>query len=100
MTMRTIATSVLAALVFVSAAAYAQPKAGSQPSAQPKINCNVPRAPQKVEGQITRVDPATNTITVRESNGGTHEFQASRETLQDLKVGDRIEATLRPAQNC
>jgi hypothetical protein len=47
-----------------------------------------------------KVDPATNTITVRESNGAVHEFQGSRETIQDLKAGDRIEATLRPRQNC
>ena len=100
MTMRTIAMSVLAALVFVSATALAQPKSESQPSAQPKINCNVPRAPQKVEGQVMKVDPATNTITVRESSGAVHEFQGSRETIQDLKAGDRIEATLRPRQNC
>jgi hypothetical protein len=98
MTMRTVSMSVLAALVFVSGTAFAQPK--SQPSAQGKVNCNVPRAPQKVEGQVTKIDPATNTISVRESNGTTHDFQGSPETIKDLKAGDRIEATLRPAQNC
>jgi hypothetical protein len=29
-----------------------------------------------------------------------HEFQASKETLQDFKVGDRIEANLREAPKC
>jgi hypothetical protein len=32
--------------------------------------------------------------------GATHEFQASKETLQDLKVGDRIDANLREAPKC
>jgi hypothetical protein len=95
-----IALSVLAALVFVSGAALAQTKSESQPSAQSKVNCNVPNAPQKVSGQVTKIDAATNTITVRDSSGATHEFQGSRETISDLKAGDRIEATLRPRQNC
>jgi hypothetical protein len=56
--------------------------------------------PQKVEGQVVRLDPAQNKITVREANGTTHEFQASKETLQDLKVGDRINANLREAPKC
>jgi hypothetical protein len=56
--------------------------------------------PQKVEGQVVKLDPAQNKITVREANGTTHEFQASKETLQDLKVGDRIDANLREAPKC
>lgn len=30
----------------------------------------------------------------------THEFQANRETLQDMKPGDKIEAKLREAPKC
>jgi hypothetical protein len=56
--------------------------------------------PQKVEGQVVRVDPAQNRVTVRDMKGTVHEFQASRETLQDLKVGDRIDANLREAPKC
>ena len=56
--------------------------------------------PQKVEGQVVKLDAAQNKITVREANGTTHEFQASKETLQDLKVGDRIDANLREAPKC
>jgi len=37
---------------------------------------------------------------VRQSDGTVHEFQASTETLQDLKVGGRVEAKLREAPNC
>ena len=56
--------------------------------------------PKKVEGQVVKLDAAQNKITVREANGTTHEFQASKETLQDLKVGDRIDANLREAPKC
>lgn len=56
--------------------------------------------PQKVEGQVIKMDPARGTMTVREANGTVHEFQASKETLQDLKVGDRIDANLREAPKC
>jgi hypothetical protein len=37
---------------------------------------------------------------VRASDGTLHEFQASKETLQDIKVGGRVEAQLREAPNC
>src|SRR5215475_10605374 len=98
MIMKVVVTSVLVASIVVSSAAFAAD--GTQPSTQMKVNCHAKGAPQQVSGQVTKVDMATNTITVRESTGATHEFQASRETVQDLKAGDRIEARLRPAQNC
>ena len=56
--------------------------------------------PQKVEGQVTKIDTAQNKITLREADGTVHEFQASKETLQDLKVGDRLTANLREAPKC
>lgn len=56
--------------------------------------------PQKVEGQVIKIDAAQNRLTVRETNGTTHEFQASKETLADLKVGDRVDANLREAPKC
>jgi hypothetical protein len=34
------------------------------------------------------VDQNAGRITVREKNGTTHEFQANRQTLQDMKPGD------------
>jgi Cu/Ag efflux protein CusF len=64
---------------------------------QPKADC---KAPQKVEGQVLRVDPKTDKVTIRDSGGTTHEFQASKETTKDLKPGDRIEAQLRSAPKC
>jgi len=56
--------------------------------------------PQKVEGQVVKVDAAQNKLTVRETDGTVHEFQASAEAIQNFKVGDRIEATLREAPKC
>jgi len=56
--------------------------------------------PQKVEGQVIKVDTAQNKLTVRQSDGTVHEFQASPEAIQGFKVGDRIEANLREAPKC
>ena len=69
---------------------------------QPKAECKNNRAqtPEKVEGQVTAVDQNAGRITVREKDGTTHEFQASRQTLQDMKPGDQIEAKLREAPKC
>lgn len=58
------------------------------------------KAPEKVEGQVVNMELAQSRISVREAGGTVHEFQASQETLRDLKVGDRIEAKLREAPKC
>ena len=92
----TIGMGVLAAL-FVCAPAQAQQ--AQTPQAQ--ANCEAHRhAKQVVDGEVVKVDGTTNTITIKASDGTTHEFKASKETLADLKAGDHIEAKLRPAQNC
>ena len=44
-----------------------------------------------------KVDAAAGKVTVQETDGKVHEFQASKEALQSMKAGDRIEANLRPA---
>ncbi|MBI3781335.1 MAG: hypothetical protein HY278_09825 [candidate division NC10 bacterium] len=62
--------------------------------------CGKAGAPEKVEGQVVKVDMDQGKLTVRGSDGTTHEFQASKETLVDYKVGDRISATLRSAPDC
>ena len=69
---------------------------------QSKASCDQMKAsaPQKVEGKVVRVDQAQGKVTVTASDGKTHEFQASKETLQDLKVGDNIEARLRELPKC
>ena len=44
---------------------------------------------------MVKVDHPTNRVTIKEADGKTYEFTADKETLQNLKVGDRLEATLR-----
>ena len=56
--------------------------------------------PQKVEGQVVKVDPDRGKLTLRGTDGTTREFEASKETLQGYTVGDRIEAQLRLPPNC
>ncbi len=69
--------------------------------AQPKADCkNRAQTPEKVEGQVMAVDQNSGRVTIRETNGNTHEFQANRETLQDMKPGDKIEAKLREVPKC
>ena len=58
------------------------------------------KTPERVEGEVTKIDAAQGRVTVRESNGTVHEFMASKETLQDLKVGGHVEAKLRAAPKC
>lgn len=63
-------------------------------------DCGKAGAPEKVEGKVTKIDPDQGKLTVLEADGKTHEFQASKETIQDYKVGDQIKAKLRSAPDC
>lgn len=54
---------------------------------------------QTVAGVVTKVDTQRNRVEIRDVDGGIHEFEASPETLKDMKVGDRIEAKRREATN-
>jgi Cu/Ag efflux protein CusF len=76
--------------------------AGAASAQTSKAACDAAKAgsPQKVEGKVVRIDEASGKVAVTEASGKTHEFQASKETLQDLKVGDTIEARLRSVPNC
>jgi Cu/Ag efflux protein CusF len=58
------------------------------------------QTPETVEGQVVKVDQNAGKVTIRDSKGTTHEFQANRETLQEMKPGDKIEAKLREAPKC
>jgi hypothetical protein len=58
------------------------------------------KTPEKVAGEVTRIDTARGIVTVRETDGTVHEFQASAETLRDLRVGGRLDATLQAAPKC
>ncbi len=55
---------------------------------------------EKVEGQIVKMDMDQGKLTLRGSDGKTYEFSASKETLQDKKVGDRMEVTRRMPEHC
>jgi len=67
---------------------------------QPKAADCKGGAKERVEGQVVRVDTATNRVTVKDKDGTTHEFQANAETVKDMKPGDQIEARLREAPKC
>jgi len=86
--------------LFVVVVAGAMLWSGTAMAQGKPADCGKARAPEKVEGQVVKVDLDQGKLTVRETDGTTHEFQASKETLQDYKVGDRISAKLRSAPDC
>jgi hypothetical protein len=89
----TIAAAILSSVLLASGMASAQ--------TQPKAADPCPKgAAPRVEGQVVKIDAAQNRVTVRGGDGTTHEFQASKETLQDMKVGDTIKANLRVPEHC
>ena len=69
--------------------------AGGKPT-----GCDKASTPERLEGQVVKIDLEQGKVTVRATDGTTHEFQASNETLQGYKLGDRIEAKLRSAPDC
>ena len=83
--------SFAASLLLLGGSAFAQGK---------PAGCDKTRTPEKLEGEVIKVDPNQGKLTVRGPKGETYEFQASRETLQDYKVGDRIQAKLRSSPEC
>ena len=86
--------SVAAPMLLWSGIAFAQTETGSPPAQQAPRQQG--QTPQMVEGQVIKIDHRLGRVTIRTADGTVHEFQASKETLQDLKEGDRIEARLRP----
>lgn len=84
MRMRTL-SAVVAGPVLLAAIALGQVNAG---------DCKA-GTPQKIDGKVVKVDPAAGKITVQDSSGATHEFEATKNTLAEYKVGDSIKAKLR-----
>ena len=79
----------LAALGFALLAGPASAQDATERDSNPK---------QTVEGVVTKVDPQRNRVTIRDANdGGNYEFDASPDTIKDMKVGDKIEARRRGA---
>jgi hypothetical protein len=58
------------------------------------------KTPETAAGEVTSIDRARETVTVRGADGTMHEFQASADTLQDVTVGGRLNAKLREAPKC
>ena len=49
-----------------------------------------------ISGEVTKIDPENSRVTVHSSDGSIHVFEASKETLGELEVGDHIAAKKRP----
>jgi hypothetical protein len=62
--------------------------------------CDKGRTPERLAGEVVKLDAEHGKVILRGSDGTTHEMQASKETLQGYKVGDRIEAKLRSTPDC
>lgn len=72
----------------------------SQPALAEDPDCAKLSLPKNIEGQVIKIEPEQGKVTVRTADGMTHEFQASKETLQDYKNGDTIKANLRTPPKC
>ena len=95
-TLTLLAALVTAAMLIVGPAFAQDAKPQCQPSASAGAGtAKVGKAPEKIEGEVTKVDPKSGMLTVKRSDGTTHEFKGSAETLRDYKKGDKIELTLR-----
>jgi Cu/Ag efflux protein CusF len=78
--------ALVAPMLLWSSAAFGQ-------AAKPPVHQG--STPSTVEGQVVKIDRHVGRVTIRSTDGSMHEFTASKETLNDLKEGDRIEARLR-----
>jgi hypothetical protein len=87
----------VAAVMLVSTPVLAQGMRPKECPPQPSASATgrTQKAPEKIEGQVTQVDPKTGTLTVQRPDGTTHQFRGSKETVDEYKVGDKIELTLR-----
>lgn len=97
----TIAAALLAALVMFAGAAFSQTVPDPSKTQPTNKVCTGARAdaPKKLEGKIVKIDHDRGTLTVRTHDGKLQDFEGSRETVREYKLGDELEATLRP-QNC
>ncbi|HUF91040.1 MAG TPA: hypothetical protein VMR23_01605 [Candidatus Limnocylindria bacterium] len=98
----TIVAALLAAVVMFAGAAFSQTQVPDSATTQPTNKmCTGARAdaPKKLEGKIVKIDHERGTLTVRTHDGKMQDFEGSRETVAEYKLGDELEATLRP-QSC
>jgi hypothetical protein len=85
-------TKQLALAVAAGLAVAAAPAVAADENTKSQAN------PDVVEGQVTSVDAVKNRVVIRGGDGRNHEFEASPETVKDLKPGDRIEAKRRKTE--
>jgi hypothetical protein len=57
-------------------------------------------SPERVAGQVVKVDAAAGRLTVRAAGGAIADFVATPDLARDLEPGDQIDARLRPASKC
>ena len=85
----------VAVVMFIPTSGFAQQTRPKECPPQSASAGRTQKPPEKIEGQVTQVDPKSGTLTVRRPDGGTQQFRGSKETVQEYKVGDTIELTLR-----
>lgn len=95
----TVSVALVAVGVLVAGPTFAQQQ---KTNAKSTAQCEqaAARTPQKIEGQVTSVDPNSGIVMVRANDGTMHQFQGSKETLAEYKVGDKLEANLRQPAPC
>ena len=97
----TLAAALVAAAMLIVTPVFAQgtkTQNDCQPSAAAKGSAErspKAKAPEKIEGEVTKVDSKNGMITVKRPDGTTHDFKGDAETLREYKKGDTIELTLR-----
>ena len=95
----TLTAALVAAALIAGGPALAQDKskAPCQPSASPRGDASAPKAkaPEKIDGQVIKVDRKAGMITVRNNDGTIHEFKGDDQTLREYKKGDKVQLTLR-----
>jgi hypothetical protein len=94
---RAFVAGVVAAGMLWGGSAMGQAKPTCDPKSQPGSPAGTP---ERVTGQVVKVDQAAGRVTIKEADGKTYELHANKDTLQTLTVGDRLEATLRTATAC
>lgn len=97
MTIAIVATALAATGIAAAQEKPAAQKDCPQPSASVKVEGRQATGgpPAQLAGQVVNVDPARGEVSIRTDDGMTQKFRASRETLEEFKVGDRIDAKLR-----
>jgi hypothetical protein len=96
----TMGAALVAALLLIVSPTVAQSKKAAdcaQPSASPGTSAGTPPAPEKISGTVTDIDGKHNMVTLRSESGETMQFRGDRDTVKDLKVGDKIDLNRRAA---